>query len=149
MHSFQEMLSDTLKTGCRRLHYWTSKLPVCFQRMNFPAITLHISSMVVDMVIAVLGNTGPGHPVCMYIIMLTKFGTQGTVCGEFIFMLCWMLNLTSWINTCMYKIHIWKWCLYQKVLNFIAAMVIIEFSNPILLKNMQDLEFTWLQDNTY
>jgi hypothetical protein len=29
-----------------------------------------------------------------------------------------------------------------KVLNFIAAMGIIECSNPILLKNMQDLEFS-------
>jgi hypothetical protein len=35
-----------------------------------------------------------------------------------------------------------NYAFYQKVLNFTAAMVRIEFSNPILLKNMQDLEFT-------
>jgi hypothetical protein len=35
-----------------------------------------------------------------------------------------------------------KRCLNQKVLNFIAAMGIIDCPNPILLKNMQDLEFS-------
>lgn len=98
-------------------------------------------------------NNGPGHSVCLYVHnnvpTLTKFGIQGTACGEINFMLCWMLHLTSWINTCVYKIHIQKSWLYQKVLNFIAAMGIIECSNQILLKNMEDLEFTWPQDNTY
>jgi len=53
-----------------------------------------------------------------------------------------------------YKIHVQKWCHYQKVLNFIAAMGITDCPKKKSkiwcgMKNMQDLEFSQLQDNTY
>jgi hypothetical protein len=64
--------------------------------MNLPAIPVHTSIMVVDTVTAVLDKTVREYwawpfclSVCTYNVpMLTKFGTQGTVGGEIIFMLC-------------------------------------------------------------
>jgi hypothetical protein len=48
----------------------SSQLPVLFQRMNFPAIPVHISSMVVDAVTAVLDKTVCEYwtwPFCLYV----------------------------------------------------------------------------------